>query len=93
MPEPKAVSGQLHVGIRVAPDATPCVFIEWPDGSGFLLPRGQALNFAFTILAQARNLFTSVEELERAVVLAKTEMDRIVPIVPKPDKDDRPIVQ
>jgi hypothetical protein len=93
MQESRPISGQLHIGIKVAPDGSPCVFIEWPDGSGFLLPKGQALCYAFTILAQARNLFTSVEELEAAVVLAKTEMDRIAPIVPKADKDDRPIVQ
>ena len=42
-PNPGPISGQLHIGIRVAPDGEPCLFIEQPDGSGFLLPKGQAL--------------------------------------------------
>ncbi len=91
MPDSRPISGQLHIGIRVAPNGEPCVFLEQPDGSGFLLPKGQALCYAFTILAQARNLFSSVEELEAAVVIAKAEMD--LPVPPKTDTDARPIVQ
>jgi hypothetical protein len=90
--QPKAMSGELRIGIRVSPTGEPCVLFEWPDGSGFLLPKGQALCFAFTILATARNLFSSVEELNAAVLAAKDESDRIVPVPPEP-KDDRPVLQ
>jgi hypothetical protein len=85
MPEPRPVTAQLHIGIRVAPTGEPCVLIQWPDGSGFLLPKGQALCFAFTILATVRNLFCNVSELEAAVLLAKSEAEALV--------DPRPIVQ
>ena len=73
MPEPRAVSGQLHIGIRVAPDGEPCVMFEFPDGSGFLLNKGTALCYAFTILATTRNLFRNVEELDQAVLAAKAQ--------------------
>jgi hypothetical protein len=77
MGEPKAITGQLHIGIRVAPTGEPCVFFEWPDGSGLLLSKGQALTFAFTVLATVRNLFRNVEELETAVIAAKAEADTL----------------
>jgi hypothetical protein len=79
MSDPRPVSGKLSVGIRVAPNGEPCVFLEFPDGSGFLVPRGDALCFAFGILAQTRNLFASVAELEEAVIAAKARADMLDP--------------
>jgi hypothetical protein len=69
------MQGQLSIGMRPAPTGEICVFIQWPDGSGFLLPKGQALCFAFSVLATTRNLFRDVEELDAAVLAAKEEAD------------------
>jgi hypothetical protein len=94
MPEPRPITGQLYIGIKVAPDGTPCVLLGQPDGGGFMLPKEQGLYYGLAILAQVRNLFSSVEELEQALLAAKNEVDRIAPILPKSEpKDDRPIVQ
>jgi hypothetical protein len=51
-----------------------------------MLPKGQALTFAFSILGQVRNLFSSTEELEQAVLLAQSESGAL------PD-GGRPVVQ
>jgi hypothetical protein len=77
LPDPKAITGQVYIGIRVAPNGEPCILFQWPDGSGLLLPKEQALNFAFTTLAVVRNLFRDVAELEAAVLAAKAEADLI----------------
>src|SRR5262249_25297050 len=74
-PAAKIAGGELRIGIRVAPDGMPCIMIEWPDGSGFLLPRGQALRLAFRILALVRNLFRNVAELEEEVAAAHAEVE------------------
>lgn len=92
MPEPKAITGELHVGIRVAPSGEPCVSILWPSGDGLLLPKGQTLHFAFLLLATVRNLFRNVEELEAAVLSAKAGVDILVPPVAEV-KEERPTVQ
>jgi hypothetical protein len=93
MPQPQPMNGgSLRVAIRVAPTGEACVLIEWPDGSGFMLPKGQALHFAFVILAQARNLFASVEELNDAVLEAKAGVD----LLAQPGSeatDHRPVLQ
>jgi hypothetical protein len=78
LPDPIAVSGQLHIGIRVAPNGEPCVLFQWPDGSGLMLPKQQALCFAFTTLAVVRNLFRDVQALEQAVLAAKGEADMLL---------------
>jgi hypothetical protein len=91
--QPTPMSGELAVGIRVSPSGEPCISIVWPDGSGFLLPKGQALHFAFVILATVRNLFSSVEELNDAVLQAKAGVDLLAQPGDAETKDNRPVLQ
>jgi len=52
----------------ITPSGEKVVSVEWPNGQGFVLERDEALGFAFTMLATVRNLFSSVDELNAAVL-------------------------
>ena len=77
MPEPRRMTANLKLGARVAPDGTACVLLEWPDGSGLMLPPQQALSFAFGILGVAKNLFRNTAELEQAILAARVESEHL----------------
>jgi hypothetical protein len=64
------MSGALRVCAAITPDGDRQVMTVLPNGAQFTLAPGEALSYAFAVLAVARDLFPSKDALDRAVPAA-----------------------